>query len=84
MATERILQDEIRQRVEAARETLVLRFECALCRTDVLDAVDDLGFLGLQLVIELDRGRDLVVDNVDQRHDSYSKNDLSGFFHFLS
>ena len=52
---ERVGQHESRQRVEAGREMLVLGFEGALCRTDILDAIDNLGFLRLRFFVEPDR-----------------------------
>ena len=42
---ERIGENERLERVERAGEALVLRLECTLGGTDVLDAVDDLAFL---------------------------------------
>ena len=61
---------------------LVFRLEGALRSTDILDAVDNLSFLRLHFIVETNRGGDLDIDNVDQAHDSYGKNDLKEFFHF--
>ena len=81
---ERIGQDEGLERIERTREVLILRLEGTLCGADVLDALDDGGFLRSEFLVEIKRGRDLDVDDVDQRYDDYAENDLKNSFHFIN
>ena len=81
---ERIGENERLERVERAGEALVLRLECTLGGTNVLDAVDDLSPLRFQLLLEVERRRDLHIDNVDQCDDDYAEDDLSDSFHFIN
>ena len=56
-------------------------FERTLCRADVLDAFDDGCLTGRQLLVELDRRRNLLVDHVDETHDHDSEDDLCDFLY---
>ena len=79
---DRIVENEIDQRIEIARKMLVFGLERTFGGTNVLDALDNGLFLRFFHVFKTDGCRNLIVDDIYQTYDHQGKNQLNDFFSF--
>ena len=82
LTLDRIVENEIDQRIEIARKMLVFGLERTFGGTNVLDALDNGLFLRFFHVFKTDGCRNLIVDDIYQTYDHQGKNQLNDFFHF--